>query len=72
MLHACRMTESSLLTMLHNAIEGLLRIRHRYQPQSVEGIVSTILEEGDAEEVAWHVNIGGSQSPQAELLFSRV
>ena len=66
------MTERSLLTMLHNAIEGLLRIRHRSLPQGVEGIVDTILEEGDAEEVAWHVNIGGTQSPQAEPLLSRV
>ena len=72
MLHACRMTERSLLTMLHNAIKGLLRIRHRSLPQGVEGIVNTILEEGDAEKVARRVNIGGVQSPQAEPLFSRI
>ena len=72
MLHACRMTKRALPTMLHNAIKGLLGIRHRSLPEGVKGIVDTILEEGDAEKVAWPVNIGGVQSPQAEPLLSRI
>ena len=72
MRHALRMSKCPLLTMLHNTMESLLAVSHGGIPQSVEGIVHTILEQGNAQHMFRHIHKVRVERPQIEPLFIRV
>jgi hypothetical protein len=72
MRHAWDVTECSLFAMLYDAMESLLAATHRGIPQSVEGIVHTILQHGNTQHILRIVHKLGIKSPKIEPLFIRV
>ena len=72
MRHALDVTKSSLPAVLDYAMEGLLAATHRGMPQSVEGIVYPILQQGDAQQILRNIYEIGVERPKIQPLLARV
>ena len=72
MRHALDVTKSSLPAVLDYALEGLLAATHRGMPQSVEGIVHPILQQGDAQQILRNIYEIGVERPKIQPLLARV